>query len=86
MRLRRYVREGERIPPGYGLAWVAHERGPRGEAAVYPIPLNILMRAAYLAWVWALCPWGIRPFEHRCAVLTEENEKLRALLGYGERQ
>lgn len=81
MRLRRYVREGERIPRGYGVAWLEFERGIKGEPAVYPIPLNIIMRAAYLAWVWAVCPFGIRPFEHRCALLTEENEKLRALLG-----
>jgi hypothetical protein len=79
MTLRRLIWQGERYPRGYGMAWLDYQRNA---AVCYPIPLNVVMRAVYLAWVWAMCPFGVRPFEHRCAALTLENERLRAIAGF----
>ena len=45
------IREGDRIPPFWGIAFFTYHRGIMG-AACYPLPLNFLLalfRPAYIA-------------------------------------
>jgi hypothetical protein len=71
--IRKLIWRGERYPKGYGVAWLDYQRNA---AVCYPIPLNVVMRAAYLAWVRCLCPFGITERER----LKAENAELRARL------
>ena len=73
MRLRKDIWQGERYPRGYGMAWLDFVRN---SAVCYPIPLNVVMRAAYLAWVWCLCPWGVTEREVSRATIAELRARL----------
>ena len=53
--LKVYVSPFEQIPYGYG---VAYQHYITCRAVAFPIPLNILIRLLYLAWVW--CMWPLR--------------------------
>ena len=55
MRIAIRIHEGETYPRWYGLAWIDFVRC---EAVCYPIPLNVLARALYLAWVFCKTPFG----------------------------
>lgn len=52
--IRRLVGNGDLIPRGFGIAYKRHSHW---DSVAYPIPLNILMRLLYLAWVWSLYPF-----------------------------
>jgi len=45
----REVHRGERIPARYGVAFfdVARHAG-----VAFPVPLNLIIRSAYLTWLW----------------------------------
>lgn len=62
--MRIFIGNGQKYPRWYGLAWIDFERNA---AVCYPIPLNIIARTVYLAWLFCKCPFGqagIR-LEHR---------------------
>ena len=76
MRIRKLIWQGERYPRGYGMAWLDFQRNA---AVCYPIPLNVIVRAAYLVWVWCLCPFGVTERElakSRIAFLEAEKQRL----------
>ena len=72
-KIRKLIWQGERYPRGYGMAWLDFERNA---AVCYPIPLNVVMRAAYLAWVWCLCPFGVTEREVMRATIEELRRRL----------
>lgn len=45
----RYIHQGETIPPGYGIAWLDPVAN---RLACYPVPINIIVRAARRVWYW----------------------------------
>ena len=51
MRIAKVMREGERIPAGYGYAWT---RIAEMSHVCYPIPLNLGLGGLYRVWVWCL--------------------------------
>lgn len=62
MRLRfyLYLGEGEIYPNWYGVAWIDFAAN---RAVCYPIPLNIIVRAFRLAWLFCKLPfgrWGVK--------------------------
>lgn len=49
----RVVPQGQRIPPGFGVAWV---RWDTGDAVCMPVPLNIVAATGRRAWAWLKFP------------------------------
>lgn len=47
--LLREVLRGERVPRGFGVAWVEYHRDA---AVAMPIPLNLVAGAVRAAWLW----------------------------------
>jgi hypothetical protein len=48
-RIKRFIREGEMFPKGYGIAWVEQNRYG---AVVMPIPLNVIAGHIRKMWFW----------------------------------
>lgn len=66
----KYIREGEMLPPGYGMAW--SDTGS-DTMACYPFPLNIA-----LGWIRKY--WRKRRFYHvRNSLLDKQFERVRGL-------
>lgn len=71
--IRKLIWQGQKFPRGYGMAWLDYRRNA---AVCYPIPLNVVMRAVYLVWVWCLCPWGVTERERLEATVAELRQRL----------
>lgn len=75
-----YIREGERIPSWYGIAWWAHEPDRNVQyAVIMPIPLNLIVSP--LHWLYArilrfvkVPPWR---FEQRVAYTMRDLKATR---------
>lgn len=50
------VVDGERMPPGYGVAWFAWHRGI---AVTMPVPFNLLARMLRDAWHYVRYPGAV---------------------------
>lgn len=57
--MRKIIREGEKYPRGYGLAYIRYWLD---EAVCYPIPLNVLVALLYRLKWWLKSP-GIKLYE-----------------------
>src|ERR1035438_2345092 len=47
-----YIRQGEMVPIGYGIAWIQFAEAT---SVCRPIPINILARWFYGLYGWAVC-------------------------------
>lgn len=72
------------MPSGYGVVRRDHERN---ETVCAPVPFNVPMRLAHIAWWWLKLPWvpsSIERYKGRLAEVEAENKLLRLRLAEAE--
>lgn len=74
------IREGDELPPGYGLAWRCWDRDA---LVVMPVPLNVLAGGVRAAWHWLKV--GAVPVSVVDRMLTEARARGR-VEGHNDRQ
>lgn len=59
MKIKEIIREGEEIPAGFGISYWSSSP-PYWHSVCHRIPLNVIVRIGYLAWLWLLYPFANR--------------------------